>query len=74
MFVISDDLVCRAGIEVGQGRATPPDLEDFCGEAASSPLSANPLQALLGRSAHGGRDRFSGGRGQLADEFTPPGP
>jgi hypothetical protein len=69
MFVITENLVLRACIEIRQGRATPADLEDFCGEAACGLLSPNPLQAFFGGSAHGGRNRFSGSRGEFAYEL-----
>ena len=69
MLVITEDLVRRAHIKIGQSRATPSDLEELSRQAASSLPPANPLQPFLGGSAHGGRHCFSGGGGEFADEF-----
>jgi hypothetical protein len=56
VLVIAEDLVCGSRIEVGQGRASPADFEDFGGEAACAAVGADPLQALLGGSADRGSD------------------
>jgi hypothetical protein len=42
-LVIVENLVRRACIEIRQGRATPADLEDLRGEAASGLLPPKPL-------------------------------
>jgi hypothetical protein len=52
VFVITQNFVRRARIEIRQGRAPLADLKDFGGEAASGLLPPNPLQTLFGGSAH----------------------
>jgi hypothetical protein len=67
--VIAEDLVCRARVEIRQGRATPADLEHFGGEAASGLSPPHSLQAFLGCPAHRGRNRFSCYGSQFPHEF-----
>jgi hypothetical protein len=52
VFVIAENFVCGACIEVREGCTAPPDLKDFRGEAAPGLLPANPLQPLFGGSAY----------------------
>ena len=69
MFVITDDLIGSAPIEIGQRGATPADFQYFSGKAPSGVLTPNALQSLFGGPAYRCRHCFMSGGSKLANGF-----
>lgn len=52
MFIVAENVVSVARIDIWQIRAAPANLKELGREAAFGPLPADPLEAFLGSSAH----------------------
>ena len=59
----------RACIEIRQGRARLP-ISRISAARMRPDRCRRTRQAFFGGSAHGGRNRFSGGRGEVAHDFS----
>ena len=69
MLVITENLICRPPVEVGQRGTALADFQDLIGKAWRGVPTSNPLQAFLGRAPYRRRNGFAGNRGEFTDRF-----
>ena len=69
MLVITENLVCRPPVEVGQRGTALADFLDLIGKAWRGMSTSNPLQAFLRGAPYRGCNGFAGNRSEFTDRF-----